>query len=232
MTRHLFYFVRHGESILNAQGIRQGPDGSLSENGRHQAEVTGTRLKNRNIDVVLVSPYTRTRETADIINQSVQKPIEYNDLLVERRNPSEIVGKSVKDPDVIHIVELIDKSYHSDDYRFSDEENFADMKERAKQLLAYLETRQEKTVLVVTHGIFLKMVIAYMLYRDKLNAGRYNTLSYMNASNNAAITVCEYKDGFFAPKDHAKRWKLLSWDDYARENTEPTQEPQSEAEPT
>ncbi|MEN9649851.1 MAG: hypothetical protein RL094_818 [Candidatus Parcubacteria bacterium] len=220
MTRHLFYFVRHGESILNAQGIRQGPDGSLNENGQHQADITGQRLKKRKIDVVLVSPYTRTKETAAIINKYVQKPLEYVDLLVERRNPSEIVGKSVKDPEVIHIVELIDKSYHSDDYRFSDEENFADMRDRARDLLNYLQTRKEKTILVVTHGIFLKMVIAYMLYREKLNAGRYNTLSYMNSSNNAAITVCEYKDGFFSPKDPAKRWKLLSWDDYARENEE------------
>lgn len=218
MSKHLFYFVRHGESILNAKGIRQGPDGSLSENGKHQADITGSRLTRRKIQIILASPYTRTKETADIINTHLHKPIEYVDLLIERKNPSEIIGKSVTDPDVIHIVDMVDKSFHSDDYRYSDEENFADLRDRAKKLISYLETRKEKNILVVTHGIFLKMVIAYMLYRDTLTAARYNTLSYFNASNNAAITVCEYRDGFFAPRDHAKRWKLLSWDDYTRES--------------
>lgn len=215
MKRHLFYFVRHGESILNSQGIRQGSEGSLSDKGKAQADITGQRLKHRKIEVLLVSPYTRTRETAAEINKYLNKPIEYNDLLKERRNPSEIVGQHADDPEVRKIVDLIDRSYHLDDYRYSDEENFEDLRDRAKALLAYLETRKEKTVLVVTHGIFLKMFIAYMLYRDNLTASGYNKLSFFNASNNAAITVCEYVDGWFAPKP-PKRWKLLSWDDYAR----------------
>jgi broad specificity phosphatase PhoE len=215
MRKHLFYFVRHGESILNSKGIRQGADGSLSDKGKAQADITGQRLKNRKIEVLLVSPYTRTKETAAEINKYLDKPIEYNDLLKERRNPSEIVGRSVSDPVVMHIVDQIDKSYHLDNYRFSDEENFEDLRDRAKALLAHLETRKEKTVLVVTHGIFLKMFIAYMLYGDKLTASGYNKLSFFNASNNAAITVCQYVDGWFAPPKE-KRWTLLGWDDYAR----------------
>jgi broad specificity phosphatase PhoE len=101
---------------------------------------------------MLVSPYERTIETAALINHEFEKPlpIEYNDLLMERRNPSEIVGKSVNDPEVKKIVDHIDKSYHSDDYRFSDEENFSDLKTRARNLLEYLAGRREKTLVVVT----------------------------------------------------------------------------------
>lgn len=215
MKKHLFYFVRHGESLLNAEGIRQSADGSLSDKGKEQADITGQRLQQRNIEIIYASPFTRTQETAEIINKYLNKKIIYNDLLVERRNPSEIIGQSVKDPKVMQIVDLIDKSYHADDYRYSDEENFTDMRDRAKKLLEFLETIKEKQVLVVTHSIFLKMVIAYMIYRDRLTASKYNTLSYINPSNNASITLCEYTGGWFAPpKD--ERWKLLSWDDYAR----------------
>lgn len=217
MTRKLFYFVRHGESLLNAAGIRQGSDGSLSESGKMQAKVTGERLAHHPIQIILASPYIRTRETADIINKcfSKSRTIEFSDLLKERRNPSEIVGQSMNDPAVKRIVDTIDKSYHTDEYRFSDEENFQDLKMRAKDLLDWLSERPEEFLLVVTHGIFLRMVIAYIIYGEQLNSVTYNTLGFLNTSNNAAVTVCEYKKGWFGPpKD--QRWKLIAWDDYSK----------------
>lgn len=218
MSRKTFYFVRHGESLLNAQGIRQGSEGSLSEIGKAQAVTTGQRLARHKIDIILASPYLRTKETAAIINEQLKKKkqIEYVDLLHERRNPSEIIGKSIDDPNVKHIIDIIDKSYHDNNYRYSDEENFQDLKDRARSLLEFLAARPEKNILVVTHGIFLRMVAAYIEYGDTLNAATYNTLSFWNASNNAAITVCQYQKGLFGPPKN-KRWKVLAWDDYSRE---------------
>lgn len=225
MARKLFYMVRHGESLLNAEHIRQGSEGSLSDKGREQAAAAGERLSHIKFDVMLVSPFTRTRETAEIISKyvKVKKPTEFSDLLVERRNPSEIVNKSANDPHVAEIVDIIDKSFHSDDFRYSDEENFSDLKERAKKLLVYLRQRPEEKILVVTHSIFLKMVAAYIIHRDKLDAKKYNLLSFINSSNNASVTVCEYDSGwlgdgwlgrkFFPPEN---RWRLIAWDDYAR----------------
>ena len=213
--RKLFYFVRHGESLLNAAGIRQASEGGLSDNGKAQAKQTGERLKDRAIQIIIASPYIRTKETANIINGCFKHPkiIEYSDLLKERRNPSEIVGKSVADPEVKKIVDTIDKTYHDDGYRFSDEENFIDLKNRARDLLKNLSNRKEKCLLIVTHGIFLRMIAAYILYGDKLDAKTYNLLSFWNQTNNAAITVCEFKQGFFTHP----HWSLIAWDDYSRD---------------
>lgn len=225
MARKLFYMIRHGESLLNAAHIRQGPDGSLSEKGKEQAAATGKRLEHIKFDVMLVSPYQRTKETAEIIGQyvKIKKPAETVDLLVERRNPREIVNQSADDPRIASIIDLIDKSYHDDEYRYSDEENFNDLKERARNLLLYLQQRSEGKLLIVTHSIFLKMVAAFILQHDKLNAKKYNLMSFLNSSNNASITVCEYNsgwlgDGFLARKFFPieKRWKILAWDDYTR----------------
>ncbi len=212
--RKLFYFVRHGESENNAKGLRQGPDGKLSEKGREQAKQTGERLEHHPIEIILASPYERTKETAEIISHYVKKPIEYNALLAERRNPKEIIGKSITDPEVIRIVEIMDKTSHDDNFRFSDEENFADLKARAKKLLDFLAERPETFTLVVTHGIFLRLVVAYILEGEKLTAREYNKLSFLNGSNNASVTVCEYKKGFFVPKKE-KGWHLVAWDDYS-----------------
>jgi len=150
---------------------------------------------------MLVSPYERTQETSEIINQQLPHPLQREtvELLSERRNPSEIIGKSIVDPEVVNIVDHMDKSYHSDDYRFSDEENFQDLKERARKLLDYLGTRREKTVLVVTHGIFLRMIAAYILYGDSLDSKTYNLISFLNAANNALLRSVNTREAGLDP---------------------------------
>ena len=192
MRPRRFYFVRHGETILNAQHERQGEQGALSEKGRAQALRAGQYLAHFPITRIIASPYERTRETAAIINEQLHVPIVYSRLLAERRNPSEIIGKRGEDPVVARIVDEIDRAYHDDNYRFSDEENFTDLKTRARKCLELLARQGTRETCVVTHSIYLKMLIAYLLYRDALHADDYIKLSFFNASDNASITICEW----------------------------------------
>jgi len=211
VANKLIYFVRHGESELNAQGIRQGPDGPLSLKGVAQVEATAKRFPKHKgkPQIIIASPYQRTRETAAIISKELGLRVKYCDLLVERKNPSEIVGKRGEDPNVKLIVDQIDKSFHNDDLRYSDEENFVDLKKRAKKLLRYIRHRSQRRIIMVTHGIFLKMIIAYMLHGDKLTASTYNTLSFFNPIDNAGMTICQYVPHFFT-KDE---WNVVTWND-------------------
>jgi len=126
-----------------------------------------------------------------------------------RRNPSEIIGHWGGEPGVKQIIDRMDKSFHADDLRVSDEENFTDLKKRAKKLLSFISRRWEKRIILVTHGIFLKMVISYMLHGDKLTASEYNQLSYFNPINNAGMAICSYKHHWFKKNE----WKLLVWND-------------------
>jgi broad specificity phosphatase PhoE len=211
MGTKLIYFVRHGETELNAKNIRQGPEGSLTEKGRAQALATAKRFpKHKGCpQIIISSPYQRTKETAEIIAKELKILIKYSDLLKERRNPSEIVGHSGEEKRVREIIDRIDKSYHTDDLRYSDEENFIDLKERAKKLLVYIAGRKEKRIIVVTHGIFLKMVVSYMLYEKKLTASNYNNLSYFNPIDNASMAICSYTTYWFKKNE----WKLIVWND-------------------
>ncbi len=213
MSKKLIYFVRHGETILNAKNIRQGPDGSLSDKGRIQAQATAKRFPSHKgkPEVIIASPYQRTKETAEIISKELGMEIEYCDLLVERRNPSEIIGHEGSEREVRRIVDQIDKSFHDDDLRYSDEENFIDLKERAKKLLNYIAYRKEKKLIMVTHGIFLKMVIAYMIEGEQLTASEYNKLSYFNPLNNASMTIVSYETHWLRENE----WKVLVWNDIA-----------------
>jgi probable phosphoglycerate mutase len=207
--KQIIYFVRHGETELNARGIRQGPDGPLSPKGVEQVKEVAKRFptKKGKPQALISSPFQRTKETAAIIGQALNMPIEYCDLLVERRNPTEIVGHSGKEEQVQKIVDRIDKSFHDDTLRYSNEENFVDLKDRAKALLNYISKRKERQIIMVTHGIFLKMVVSYMLLGDKLTASEYNKLSYLNPMDNAALTICTRTPRFL----RKAKWELLVW---------------------
>src|SRR3989344_4353967 len=211
MSVKLIYFVRHGETVLNAEGKRQGPEGNLTDKGYAQALATAKRFPKHKgrAQIIISSPYERTKETAHVLSKELKLPVEYSDLLVERKNPSEIVGRSGEEENVKRIVDLIDKSFHEDKLRYSDEENFTDLKERARKLLEYIVARKEKKMIMVTHGIFLKMVIAYMMFRENLNASEYNKLSYFNPIDNGGIAICSYTTRWFKPNE----WRLLVWND-------------------
>ena len=89
MATKLIYFVRHGETKSNATGVRQGEEGSLTEKGREQALATAKRFPTHKgrPQIIISSPYERTKETAEIIAKYLDIKIKYSDLLKERKNP-------------------------------------------------------------------------------------------------------------------------------------------------
>ncbi len=211
MATKLIYFVRHGETESNVKRIKQGPEGSLTEKGREQALATAKRFpKHRGRpQIIISSPYKRTKETAEIIGKELNMDVEYSDLLVERKNPTEIIGREVREREVKQIIDRLDKSFHNDNLRYADEENFIDLKERAKKLLDYIARRPEKRIIMITHGVFLKMVVSYMLKGEKLTASEYNKLSYFNPINNTGMAICSYTTHLFKQNE----WKLIVWND-------------------
>ena len=203
------YFVRHGQTAANALRIRQGEEGGLSEEGRAQAASAAEYLAQFPIRAMVASTYERSVETARIIQTRLAVPLSFSPLLVERRNPSEIVGKKDDDPAVMQIVDQIDRMYHEDDYRYSDEENFIELRDRARKSLDLLASQGAPHLVAVTHGIYLRMVIGYLLNRERLHAGDYAKLSFFNASDNAGITICEYNPAKRFSK--TRGWRVIQY---------------------
>jgi broad specificity phosphatase PhoE len=80
-------FLRHGESLGNAQSRWQGQsDYPLTEQGRAQAHALAERWKAENVhfDLVLSSPLVRAKETAQIIAAALQAKIELDPIWMER----------------------------------------------------------------------------------------------------------------------------------------------------
>lgn len=93
------YFVRHGRTDWNNQRKVQGvTDIQLNEVGLNQAEETKSKISNIDIDLIICSPLTRAKQTAEIINQNRNIEIIYDDRIMER-NYGKLEGLSIYDVD-------------------------------------------------------------------------------------------------------------------------------------
>lgn len=200
------YFVRHGEGYHNANNLYSRPEFELTKKGKEQAQGVSERLKHLPIETLIVSPFRRTVQTAEIINQVLGKPIIYSDLAVEIRRPTEIAGKKIDAPENMAIRKILDGNLHNKGFHYSDEENFFDLKKRAQKFLEYLETFETKHnyIAVITHAVFIKMVILNIILKEELTPqGFLNSYFAMNLAT-SGLTVCEKNE---------KGWKLITWND-------------------
>ncbi len=89
-----FVFLRHGESVGNAEERFQGQsDYPLTDVGRRQAVELAKRWQREglHLDLILSSPLARARETADIIGNRLKVRVETDPIWMER-NAGEIAG--------------------------------------------------------------------------------------------------------------------------------------------
>lgn len=80
-----FYFIRHGQTDGDVEGILQGhTDSPLNDTGRKQATKAVSTISKLPIDIIVVSNLARAKETADIINEKSQVPIIVDPRIAER----------------------------------------------------------------------------------------------------------------------------------------------------
>lgn len=92
------YLIRHGESVANVEPIIGGMRGDvgLTERGQRQVELLGNRLTAEGFraDVLVASTLPRAQQTAAVVSQALQLPVQPDDDLQELR-PGEADGLSV-----------------------------------------------------------------------------------------------------------------------------------------
>ena len=188
------YFVRHGQSEGNVGLIRQTADAPLTPKGEEQARFIAKRFSNLKIDRAFVSTMKRAQQTASVLLEGKNFFVESSDLYVERRRPSEVLGKPKDLPESLQINKEIWENFHKVGYRYSDEENFEDLKERALQILKRLEKCEQENILVVTHGLILRIVAAVMVHGRGLTGQQCKDFIDTFHHENTGITVLGYDE--------------------------------------
>ncbi len=200
------YFVRHGQSELNASKRTQLPETPLSPQGLDQAKFVADRFIHIPIEVIISSPMKRALQTANSISTLTGSTVETNDMFIERRPPSQLLGLSHDDPTGLEIRAAMRSNFNDPDWHYSDEENYADLKSRATQALEYLAGRKEESILVVSHGNFIRTIIPTMAFGKNLTNQMGEVFINFLEISNTGITMCDY---------HDQTWHLQTWNDYA-----------------
>lgn len=94
-----FVFLRHGESIGNAESRWQGQsDYPLTEKGRAQAQALAKRWQEENakFDLAITSPLVRAKETAEIVAFALNIKVEADPIWMER-NIGEMTGLTAEE---------------------------------------------------------------------------------------------------------------------------------------
>jgi broad specificity phosphatase PhoE len=210
------YFVRHGESESNATRVFHGAASPLSANGEKQAEAVAKRFAHVPVDLVVTSSYPRALHTAQAITSVTGKPLVECPYIHERINPSSFHGLSYEDPKKrANDTEMYDHFAQGDRvYHFEDGESFNDLFERARQARTWLESRDERSLVVVTHGAFLRFLHAYFQFEDILTPQIVLRTYFGMRAFNTGVTVYDYVDGTDRRPD-VGRWVLRTWMDVA-----------------
>ena len=204
------YLIRHGESEGNASAIRLDEATGLTDRGRAQAAAVAERCAKLPVEALVASAFERARQTAEIIGKKIGREPEYSDLFVERRFPSDFIGKPKEDPAVLKSVAEMHEGRGVPGYRFSDEEIYEDLKDRAGHALDYLANHAADHILVVTHGFFMRIMAAHILLGEEMTRQEYARVIGKFSMNNAGISVFKYDT-----ENKFAAWHINTWNDRA-----------------
>jgi broad specificity phosphatase PhoE len=154
----LITFLRHGESVGNADGYFQGQsDFPLTSKGRAQVSALIERWAGENVtfDLIIASPLSRAQQTAEMIASALNIPLEINDLWMERDN-GDLAGltheegnRKFPQPEYSNIYQSFASTGEGD----------WELYLRAGRCLHELLSRKPGNYLVVSHGGLLNQVM-------------------------------------------------------------------------
>jgi len=180
----MFYFIRHGETDINAIGGINTFDTPLNENGKKQVAVSSKELRGLNIKQLYSSDTLRTKQTAEIVNEVADLHLEiYFDARLREFGLGEFEGTTkLKD------LELRFGEIYKDPVKYGIE-SLQDAFNRVRSFFAETEnSAANQDVCVVCHGGIMHM-IRYAYFYDEFDAKRFTQMSTKKFANAEIIQL-------------------------------------------
>jgi isoleucyl-tRNA synthetase len=149
-----YFVMRHGGTEGNKSELvsyKNEAADHLTEEGKIGVSIAAKTLKKKNIDLVVYSPFSRTKETAEIVQSMLG--LTDNQMIPDKRlievNPGDFDGKKWYDYHD-YLYGYGSKWY---DHSIPHGESLKDVQKRTGSVLYDLEKKYEgKNILIVTHG--------------------------------------------------------------------------------
>ena len=147
------YFIRHAESDYS---VRKSSIRPLTEKGRADCRLVTEFLDNKDIDVVLSSPYKRAVDTLRGFADKNNFGILTIEDFCEQKSDSGYLYRA------IDFSTFMKNLWTDFDYKLSDGESLAECQKRNIAALKNVLTQYEgKNIVIGTHGIALSTIINY-----------------------------------------------------------------------
>jgi probable phosphoglycerate mutase len=159
---HLALIARHGQSLLNVQGLVNGDparDQGLSDLGRQEAEGLGRQIAAVAVDLCVTSEFPRAQETARI---ALGRAPDVVDRELDDIQVGELEGRTLADYRAW-------KRGHTRDDAFPGGESLNDAARRYADAFERVLARQEATILVVCHEIPVRYAVNAAAGSDDLD---------------------------------------------------------------
>ena len=193
------YLTRHGETEWNTEHRLQGwKDSNLTERGIEGAKALHDHLIDIDFDAVYSSPSKRAFKTAEIIVG------ERNIKIVSDDNLKEIFLGDWEGKTTMDIEQLYPRDYHNyfkapHLYDRCDSESLVQVQNRALETINKIaKEKKSGNVLIVTHGVTLKLIMSYFEKRSLENLWEppyiLNTSVSLIAFENDEASIALYAD--------------------------------------
>lgn len=202
-----YLVMRHGQADNNnLKKYSSDPNypHHITLEGREQIIEQAKKLKEKEIDLILVSPFVRTRETAELLSE--QLGLDSKHIIIDNRlsetNFGDFNGKDVSEAikyfSGIHKYKFL-KSYPNG-------ENSYDVKKRVMELLYELECKYEnKNILLVTHSDPAWLMLAGSM---GLNEDKTWILRNSQGEGSTLFKTGDFKEIDFVPLPHNKDYEF------------------------
>ena len=146
------YFIRHAQADNN---VRDGRVRPLTEKGMNDRKLVTEYLKDKNIDVVLSSPFKRAIDTIADFAEKSNLPIHIIEDFRERKSDSDWVRGTDYFP-------FIERQWQDFNYKLSDGEHLHEVQKRnITALNLALKEYSNKNIVIGTHGMALSTIINF-----------------------------------------------------------------------
>ena len=161
------YLVRHGETEYNRRGIMQGGgiDSTLNATGREQAQALARRFASTDFDALYASTLRRARQTADIL-ASDHEPLSRTHLRALSEMDWGVYEGEAPSQERDASVDALKSAWREGAYHRGPKggESIREVQDRARLALRHILAREAGgTALVVTHGRYLRVLLATLL---------------------------------------------------------------------
>lgn len=149
------YVMRHGCTNYNELGLCNDEpctDVHLNTIGKQQAQAAAEQLRDVILDRIIVSPLPRTRQTAEIVNQYHNAPIEAHPDITDIRSGFD--GKAVAE----YFAAIAHDPLKA---RVNEGESVLDHKRRVLGFIHWLQRQRQENILVVAHEETMRVFVAY-----------------------------------------------------------------------